>query len=114
MIDGYSVYTQYHRLHKESDPNLAVLLQSYHAHFMPACLNALASTALSDQMSCVLAVATSWGGHQAHDEPSSLGTSLDSAAASELSKLDLQIQLCKPGVNFGLKRDQANSFKNLE
>ena len=84
----------------QSDPNLAVLPQSYHAHFMPPCLNALASTALSNQMSCVLAVATSWDGHQAHDDPSSLRTSLDSVAASEFSKLDLQVQLCKPGMNF--------------
>lgn len=45
--------------------------------FWPADHNAFVSAALSNQMACLHAVAISWGGHQVHDDPSSLGTALD-------------------------------------
>lgn len=53
-------------------------------------------------------------GHQTHDEPPFLGTSLDSVAVSELPKMDLQVSLYKPGMHLWLKLGQSDSSKNVE
>lgn len=94
------------RLHKESDPECVCCNHAMHLYAsMPPCICRLSSI----QSNALFGV-----GYQIHDEPSFLGTSLDSVAGSELPKLDLQVPLYKPGMHLWLNLGQSDSSKNVE